>query len=143
MDTQTAEIIAARIREVLHREAGSGRPALTLDDIEKISLEIRRKAGQAVAEELTARHEQPCQEGKQDAGKQEAGTVQCRCGRTARSKGSCFHQVVMMTAELRLRRRYYYCRKCDAGFCPADVRLGLSGSAYTGRVQASVRADVV
>lgn len=135
MDTQTAELIAARLRELLLREAASGRPIATLDDIETLSLELRQKAGELVAEELAAiaakAHEQA-------AGADEAGKMECRCGRSARFKGYRGHDVVMMSATLRVQRRYYYCRLCDSGFCPADVRLGLCGSAYTGQVQHQV-----
>ena len=135
MDTQTAELIAARIRELLLREAASGRPLATLDDIETLSLELRQKAGELVAEELAAG---TAKSHEQAEGADAAGKVECRCGRAARFKGYRWHDVVMMSATLRVKRRYYYCRLCDSGFCPADVRLGLCGSAYTGRVQHQV-----
>jgi hypothetical protein len=135
MDTQTAELIAARIRDLLLKEAASGRTIATLDDIETVSLELRRKAGELVAEELAAK---TAKSHEQAEGAEEAGKLECRCGRTARFKGYRWHDVVMMSATLRVQRRYYYCRLCDSGFCPADARLGLCGSAYTGQVQHQV-----
>jgi hypothetical protein len=137
MDTQTAERIAARFRELLLAEAASGRPLSTLDDIEAASLTLRRKAGEMVAQELAEEAAQEHEDARDVAGDSPpgAGKAECRCGGTARFKGARPRDVVTMGGAVRVWRRYYYCRRCDAGFCPADARLGLGGSGYTGLVQ--------
>src|SRR5215813_11297613 len=43
-----------------------------------------------------------------------------------------------MAGRLRVRRSYYYCRRCDGGFCLVDRALGLYTGPFTRRVQQEV-----
>ena len=129
MDDETIERIVDRFRKSLQKHAASGERIRTIDEIEAAALSLRDEAGEAVAEELA---ESSLTDEEKDLGKNKA---ECRCGRVARFKGVRSHTAVTMTGTVRFDRRYYYCRRCDAGFCPADIHLGLNRGAYTDRVQ--------
>jgi hypothetical protein len=62
----------------------------------------------------------------------------CSCGRWARYKDENDHDIVSMAGVLRVVRSYYYCRRCDRGFCPLDKKLGLTASSFTLAVQQEV-----
>jgi hypothetical protein len=129
MDDETIERIVDRFRKSLLKRAALGDRIQTIDEIEAAALSLREEAGEAVADELGA----GSLTGKEkDLGKNRA---ECRCGRTARFKGVRPYTAVTMVGVIRFDRRYYYCRRCDSGFCPVDRSLGIGHGAYTDRVQ--------
>jgi hypothetical protein len=129
MDEETIDRILARFRDRLLKESASGKKIVTIDEIEAAALRLRESAGELISEELsshslTTEEEHACE-----------NKTECRCGRVARFKGVRTHTCVSMASVVRFRRRYFYCRRCNAGFCPVDERLGITRSAYTNRVQ--------
>ena len=111
----------------------SSSPPRTIDEIETAAPRLRDKAGVRVAEELARSAAEEAQE-RQGSPKK----IACGCGRWARPRGERERDVVTMAGRFRIRRRYYYCRRCDAGFCPQDPKVGLSGGPFTRRVQQEV-----
>ncbi len=129
MDEETIERIVDRVRKSLEKRAASGERIRTIDEIEAAALSLRDEVGETIADELssdTLTSEQKS-EGK--------NKTECRCGRTARFKGVRSHNAVTMVGTIRFDRRYFYCRRCDSGFCPVDRSLGIGRGAYTDRVQ--------
>jgi hypothetical protein len=123
------------VDELLASEA----PPRTIDEIEEASLRLREKAGQCVAQELT---QASAEQAQQEAG--DPRKVECSCGRWARRRGRRERDVVTLSGRLRVRRSYYYCRRCNAGFCLTDRALGLSSGPFTRRVmQEVVRLDAL
>ena len=58
-------------------------------------------------------------------------TLPCACGQSARyadRHGKNFESVL---GPLRLERAYYYCERCEEGFCPRDRALGLEGGSLS------------
>jgi hypothetical protein len=70
--------------------------------------------------------------------------VACSCGQAARYVDRRQKSVQTALGKLELRRAYYYCSPCQAGFCPRDRRLGIEGhlSPALLRMMASVGAMV-
>jgi len=128
MDEETIERILDRVRKSLEKRA-SGERIRTVDEIEAAALSLRDNVGEAIAEELAS--EALSSEQKSES----KNNTECRCGRTARFKGVRSHTVVTMAGIIRFARRYFYCRRCDSGFCPVDRSLRIERSAYTHRVQ--------
>jgi hypothetical protein len=129
MDEETIERIVDRFRKSLQKRAASGERIRTIDEIEAAALSLREEAGEAVAEELAS---SSLTGEEKDLSKSKA---ECRCGRTARFKGVRPYTAVTMVGLIRFDRRYYYCRRCDSGFCPVDRMLRIGRGAYTDRVQ--------
>jgi hypothetical protein len=129
MDEETIERILDRVRKSLEKRASSGERIRTIDEIEAAALSLRDDVGEAIAEELAS--EALSSEQKSES----ENKCECRCGRIARYKGLRSHAVVTMVGVIRFDRRYYYCRRCDSGFCPIDRSLGIGQGAYTDRVQ--------
>ena len=124
--------LKSQMEQLVDELFASDNPPKTIDDIEEAALRLREKAGQRVAKELTQAAAE-AQE-KEDAAKK----IACSCGRWARHRGERERDVVTMAGRLRVRRSYFYCRRCDAGFCPQDRRWGLSDGPFTRRVQQEV-----
>lgn len=59
----------------------------------------------------------------------------CSCGVRARYVGLRERTIITLHGALLLRRAYYHCGVCQAGFCPLDRDLGLSGSGVSRLVQ--------
>jgi hypothetical protein len=129
MDDEAIERIVDRVRVSLKKRAASGESIRTINEIEAAALSLRDAVGEAVAEELGS---ESVRVEEKNSGENKA---ECRCGRFARFKGVRSHTAVTMIGVVLFRRRYFYCRHCDAGFCPADQRLGITRGAYTDRVQ--------
>ena len=127
MDDATVDRIMERLRLLLKAGRGSDKEIRTIDDIEEAALRLRDEAGQIAAEELTA-HSLEAQE-------PEVNKVECSCGRNARCKGRRSKSFVSLVGIVNVRRRYYYCRRCDRGFCPSDASIGFESGGYTKRVQ--------
>jgi hypothetical protein len=137
------DVIARRLKAELSRFVdelfASGEAPRTMEEIEAAALRLREKAGQRVAEELAQSAEEQAQ--AEDGNPKK---VACSCGRWARRRGRRERDVVTMAGRLRVRRAYYYCRLCDAGFCPTDRQLGLGSGPFTRRVvQEVVRLDAL
>lgn len=62
----------------------------------------------------------------------------CACGGKAFYRRHHGLDVVTAAGRQRLRRAYYYCEACKAGFCPADRRLGLGPANTTPVAQARI-----
>jgi len=109
----------------------------TIDQIEDAALRLRDKAARIVSQEL-AREQTP-------EGTDQQHKTACSCGRWARDKGRRSRQIQCLSGQVTLVRRYFYCRRCDKGFCPADERLGIrEGQGYTTRlVQQVVRVSTL
>ena len=109
----------------------SPNPPQTIDQIEEAALSLRARAGQIVAEELA--RERAEQQAVPD------NKLPCSCGRWARDKGLRPRQIVSLAGSLLIERRYFYCRRCDAGLCPLDAKLGLGqDGSFTRRVAQEV-----
>jgi hypothetical protein len=125
--------LKSELNQLVDELLDSSSPPRTIDEIEAAALRLREKAGLRVAEELARSAEEEAQESQGSPKK-----IVCSCGRWARHRGERERDVVTMAGRLRLRRSYYYCRRCDAGLCPQDKRWGLSGGPFTRRVQQEV-----
>ena len=125
--------LKARLDALVDELLSSQNPPQTIDEIEEVALRLREKAAQQVTEELTQAAEQQAQKTAGDPKK-----MACACGRFAHRRGQHSRDVVTLAGRVRVRRSYYYCRRCDAGFCPADAALGLSYGPFTKRVQQEV-----
>lgn len=125
--------LKSELAQLVDELLDSSSPADTIDEIEAAALKLRDKAGLRVAEELARSVAEEAHESEGTPKK-----TLCACGRWARHRGERERDVVTLAGRLRLRRSYYYCRRCDAGFCPQDKRWGLSGGPFTRRVQQEV-----
>lgn len=65
----------------------------------------------------------------------EGSRALCSCGIRARYAGLRARTIITLHGELVLRRAYYHCGVCKAGFCPVDRRLGVSRSGVSRVVQ--------
>jgi hypothetical protein len=117
------EDMLARYRQLLERRLPLG--PQTIDQIEQtveeISQELERELEQRILDQ------QP---------KPPDNRACCpHCGAAARYRG--LHERCLLTrhGERRLRRRYYYCAACQAGFAPLDLALGLDRSALTAQLR--------
>lgn len=139
MDREVLERVKARLDGLVEELLGSAGAPRTIDEVEAAALKLREKAGQLVTEELGQAAEEQAQREAGDPKK-----VECACGRWARSRGCRERDVVLLSGRLRVRRRYYYCRRCDRGFCLTDRALGLCAGPFTRRVvQEVVRLDAL
>lgn len=59
----------------------------------------------------------------------------CSCGGSAHYRGRHEKTFESALGPLRLERAYYYCERCQGGFCPRDRALGLTSSSLTPSVQ--------
>ncbi len=55
----------------------------------------------------------------------------CACGQSAHYAGRHGKNFESVLGRLRLERAYYYCKVCEAGFCPRDRALGLEGGSLS------------
>jgi hypothetical protein len=125
MRKETTDRIRVRFEQELSKLSDSS--ASTIDEIEDLALRLRARAGEIAAEELARETGEA-----EDASRQK---TECACGRWARFKGMHARDVVMMAGTARFERRYYYCRRCDSGFCPADALMGCVGTSFSLRVR--------
>ena len=58
-------------------------------------------------------------------------SIACACGQPARYVDRRAKRFQSVLGELVLERAYYHCAACQAGFCPRDRALGLSGSSLS------------
>jgi hypothetical protein len=97
-------------------------PALTLDEMERLSQQIGEQVKREVQKDL-----------QESAGTGYAGSqTLCACGECARYVACYRRQLVTLHGPQSLRRAYYYCGACRRGFCPLDRQMGI------GRGQCSV-----
>jgi hypothetical protein len=129
MDKETIDRIVDRFRRSLEKQASSGKRIRTIDEIEAAAMSLREEAASAVVEELASSSLKNEEEESSET------KTECHCGCWARYKGLRSHTSITMAGRVVFERRYYYCRRCNAGFCPVDMRLGIRGSAYTSQVQ--------
>jgi hypothetical protein len=133
--------ITARLDQLVEKAFASQNPPRTMEEVETLALQLGRQAQAEIAEELAAAAQENAAVETQvqsSAWARPAPKQVCTCQGRARYKGERVHTLVTLAATLEVRRSYYYCRRCDRGFCPVDGVLGLSGSAFTRRVQQEV-----
>ena len=134
----------------------------TIDEFEALALDLGNQVAQAILEQSGAEegeesdtspdaHKAPA---SQEQGEQEplvnrpktpsraASKQGCPgCGGSAWNKGKRTRQIQTLAGVLTLHRAYFYCRRCDKGFCPVDAVLDLPDSgAMTRRLQQEVAA---
>lgn len=101
-------------------EALVGTHAVADWDFEAIEIAVRRQvlrvAAGFVAQRINA-----------DTTDHEGATRSCACGQSARYAGRRNKTFCSVLGPLTLQRAYYHCAPCNAGFCPRDAALGLSG----------------
>ena len=66
-----------------------------------------------------------------DTSDQTGSSIACACGQPARYVDRRAKRFQSVLGELVLERAYYHCAACQAGFCPRDRALGLSGSSLS------------
>lgn len=134
MDSKELLRIRKRIDEMVVARLSGEQPA-TIEDAELLALDVRQEAGRIVVDELgqSALGDRAGSDAKSAPQKSE-----CSCGRFGWFKGFRPHFLVTLCGAVAVKRAYYYCRRCDAGFCPSDGRLGIGSSSFTPRVQQEV-----
>ncbi len=128
----------------------------TIDEWETLVLDLRERCAQAALDEIGKEISQEISQEIDASTPSKAppvpevasppNTVACscklpcpHCGKSAWYKGDRVRQVVMLVGSLTVKRRYFGCRHCKSGFCPADAALGVvSGSSLTLRVQQEI-----
>jgi len=148
MTEKTKQRLRERFEQIL---AAQDKSPQTMHDIEAIARKIRDAVAQATLEEVS----QEAQEAQERGEQPEQGEVSpapqgpalsnpskvaCRhCRGNAWFKGVRSRCVVSLMGEVCLMRRYYYCRRCDTGFCPLDAVLHLpDDTAFTLPLQQEV-----
>ena len=115
-----------RYEELLRRRLTSG--PQTLEQIEREISEISSELNKISQEEKIA-----------DAvGLDVPHTFMCSNGHSAVLKSWNTRQLTTLHGKYSIRRAYYYCSQCHAGFCPADVILGIGASEISVGYQALV-----
>jgi len=133
----------------------------TLDDFEALALDLGNQVAQAILEQSGEQGEQEEPEAHPDARDAPASqepepeplanwpkryrtaSKQCcpGCGGSAWNKGRRTRQIQTLAGVLTLHRAYFYCRRCDTGFCPTDAALDLPQTGVmTRRLQQEVAA---
>ncbi len=114
--TLKAQLIAhaeAAIVELLH-----SRPVpdtATLAQIEELVLKASQQFRQTVTATLLA----------ESSARVSPSQLPCpTCGGAAKTKGKRSRRVVTRTGEVMVRREYYYCQACRAGFFPPGSAVG-------------------
>lgn len=127
--------IKDRLDQLVEEAFASAHSPRTIDEIEALAVELGERARAEIAQELA---EAATSQAQEDPRSRPAQKIRCGCGRFARYKGERRRTLVTMAGEVKLSRSYFYCRRCDAGFCPSDRSLGLSGGGFTRRVAQEV-----
>lgn len=125
--------LKTKLDRLVDEALASANPPGTIEEIETLAVELGERARQEIAQELADASTEEVETARQERG--ETQKVRCGCGRFARYKGERRFEMVTMAGVIGVSRAYFYCRRCDAGFCPADRCLGWCGSSYTRRVQ--------
>jgi hypothetical protein len=117
---QAAKLMRERLETV-------GERALTVDEIEDLVEEVGREVDSWLEERLIAEQAPPA-----------ANTSACpNCHQPARYKETRETPFLTTHGWRSVRRRYHYCARCQAGFCPLDAVLGLEeGRTATRRIRA-------
>lgn len=139
--------ILAQVKEQLLRELpGDPNAILTIDEVEKLALEVRDRVGRAVAQELSQEQadaaeaeveedEQSNKQGDKQGNKQRNKHHCQRCLHPAAYRGSRSRTIITMAGAVYVTRRFYYCKRCDHCTMPVDQRLGLPIHGYTALVE--------
>ncbi len=122
MTQETKKRLQERFQQLLDSTDESPR---TLFEIEKLTIELSEKLTQATLEEISRDAQEQAEE---EISPTELTSKVCcpDCSRSAWYKGNRSRRVVTKKGILCFTRRYYYCKRCQHGFCPLDNRLGLS-----------------
>ena len=93
-------------------------------DFEAIETAARRQALRIAACAVQARL-------NADTSDHTGPSLACACGQPARYVDRRAKRFQSVLGELVLERAYYHCAACQAGFCPRDRALGLSGTSLS------------
>lgn len=97
--------------ELIERVMGKqkGLDEISLEEIEEAALEIGRVVQSAVTRELVEQSE------AQERGKRPKCPT---CGGRMRNKGYREKDLVTRSGEVRVKRKYWYCQRCESGIFP-------------------------
>jgi len=94
---------------------------IKLSEIEQIAVQVGMKFQQMIAQRLV-----------EDGQVEKEEEVICPgCGERLRVKDYRSRRIETEAGEVEVRRAYYYCQRCQAGFFPLDKRWGLTRSVYS------------
>jgi hypothetical protein len=133
MDAEDRE---AKIRELTEAYAKRLREAWPEGDVDITRIEeLVEKIGGESNQDVTEQwiREQARREGIQE-------TACPSCGGKTRYKGRYAQEVITAQGRVRVRRAYYHCAACGAGFCPLDRAWALGPAHTTPTVQARTAA---
>jgi predicted RNA-binding Zn-ribbon protein involved in translation (DUF1610 family) len=98
----------AEAEAILDEVLKARQPDETLDDIEALATEARRRFGEQVTASLVGEYGKPSLE-----------QVNCpSCGQALLYKGQKDKRLVTTSGEIIVRRAYYYCTSCRQGYFP-------------------------
>lgn len=106
-----------------------GAEALEDLDFEALEAALRRRALQLAARALEQRFNRDTSDAISGA------HHPCPCGQLARYVDRRAKRFQTVLGDLTLERAYYHCPKCQSGFCPRDIALGLTESLSPGVVR--------
>lgn len=115
-DKLKAEFLAraeALFDELMAWDETTPRPNLT--QIEDVVLQLRQQIGEQMTQAVLARQES----------RQPAEKIKCpQCGGEAQNKGPKENDLESRIGGLKIKRTYYYCPGCRAGFFPSGSTAG-------------------
>ena len=146
MTEETKQRLLERFEQILN---ATDKKPRTINDIEEIALQIRDQVAQVAVEEISHEASSPQDQEQQAPSESEVCSTPieekltkvgcCNCPGTAWYKGERSRRIVTLAGEICLTRRYFYCRRCNTGFCPMDTRLTLpQGSSFTDAVSQEI-----
>ena len=115
---------AFEIEIVTEIEALLGTGVVVDWDFEAIEMAARRMAMRVAARVVEQRL-------NADTSDHAGPMLPCACGESARYAGRHGKNFESVLGLLRLGRAYYYCERCEAGFCPRDRVLGLENGSLS------------
>jgi transposase len=115
------EIAEKEVEEVLEWMEESAAP--DLGEIEAIVLRLRKRLGEAMAEEVI---------GNQATIRPGPGPICEQCGNEMHYKGMKSKEISSMIGEVKLKRGYYYCDRCRTGLFPPGQAVGGTGKELVG-----------
>ncbi len=100
-------------------------------DFEAIEIAARRRALAIAARAVERRF-------NADRSDYRGPVLACPCGHQARYAGRRCKTFSTVLGDLSLERAYYHCARCQGGFCPRDLSLGVQGTSLSPGTQRMV-----